>query len=111
MTNQYPVSSIQYPVSSIFSVGIGFIKLLLGILLRLKIFVPTCAAAEIVGFSVDDTFNPLFLGKVSLTKRILDHYVIDHRQSLLLWSPCGRLPWKYQLLEHQIAKINQEAKN
>jgi hypothetical protein len=84
---------------------------MLRVLDRLTIFVPACAAAKIVGLSIDHTLDTIFLGKVNLTKRVLDHHVIDHCQPLLLWSPLGRPFRKRPLLEYPIAKINQKAKN
>jgi hypothetical protein len=82
-----------------------------GILDSLKIFCPALCATEIVGLPSYNLFDPVSFGKVSFTKRVFDHHIIDHGQSLLLWSLCGRLPRKRPVLEQPIGKINQEEKN
>jgi hypothetical protein len=84
---------------------------MLRVLDRLKILVPTSRAAEIADFPIDHTLDTIFLGKVGLTERVFEHHVINHCQSLLLWSALGGLLRKRPLFEYPIAKINKKAKD
>jgi hypothetical protein len=77
----------------------------------LKVLVPTCRAAEIVGFSVDHRFNPAPLGKVGFTKGVFDHHIIDPGQILLGFRPGRRFTGEYERLQRPIAHVDQKAKD
>jgi hypothetical protein len=77
----------------------------------LKVLVPTCRAAEIVGFSVYHRFNPAPFGKVGFTKGVFDHHIIDLGQILLGFRPGRRFTGEYERLQCPIAQVDQKAKD
>ena len=77
----------------------------------LKVLVPTCRAAEIVGFSLDHRFNPAPLGKIGFAKGVFDHHIIDLGQILLGFRLGQRFAREYERLQCPIAQVDQKAKD